>query len=165
MDILPCLIKYLVKFPLEMSLFIGRISLYYQILLRGFMIYRRQIAAIVILEGVFLKKYYLIIVAQNCTARGFCYSGIISLLKGIICGIEQKLLSLKVQLEEVCQLRSRNTLNKQSTIKGAKIVRRTRTFFYLFFISVVLYYIQYCACSPQAMALQLYIYKSFLGSL
>ena len=49
----------------------------------------------VMLEDVFLKKYYLIIVpatklivAQNCTTKGFCYSGIISLLKGIIYSIE-----------------------------------------------------------------------------
>jgi hypothetical protein len=47
------------------------------------------------LEGVFLKKHYLIIVpttkliaAQNRTARVFYYSGIISLLKGTICSIE-----------------------------------------------------------------------------
>jgi hypothetical protein len=51
--------------------------------------------AVVILEGVFLKKYYLmmvpatkLIVAQNCTARGFCYNGITSLLKGMICGVK-----------------------------------------------------------------------------
>ena len=49
----------------------------------------------VILEGVFLKKYYLIMVpvtkliaAQNRTAGGVCYSGIISLLKGMICSIK-----------------------------------------------------------------------------
>ena len=60
-------------------------------------------AAAVILEGVFLKKYYLMMVpvtkliaAQNCTARGFCYSGIISLLKGAIYSVKWKLLSLKV---------------------------------------------------------------------
>ena len=52
-------------------------------------------AAAVILKDVFLKKYYLII-AQNYTAGGFYYSGIISLLKGIIYNIEQKLLFLKV---------------------------------------------------------------------
>ena len=34
-----------------------------------------------------------------------------------------------------------------------------------FFLSVVLYYVQYCACSLQAMALQFYIHKSFIGSL
>ena len=52
-------------------------------------------AAAVILKGVFLKKYYLIIVpvtklivAQNCTAKGFCYNSIISFLKGIICNIK-----------------------------------------------------------------------------
>ena len=52
-------------------------------------------AAAVILEGVFLKKHYLIIVvitksiiAQNRTAGGFCYSGIISLLKGTIYNVE-----------------------------------------------------------------------------
>jgi hypothetical protein len=49
----------------------------------------------VILEDVFLKKYYLIMVpatkliaAQNCTARVFYYSGITSLLKGTIYSIE-----------------------------------------------------------------------------
>jgi len=47
------------------------------------------------LEDIFLKKYYLMIVlatksiaAQNRTAGGFCYSGIISLLKGTIYNIE-----------------------------------------------------------------------------
>ena len=57
--------------------------------------YRRQVAAAVMLEGVFLKKHYLMMVfatkliaAQNCTAGGFCYSGIISLLKGTICNIK-----------------------------------------------------------------------------
>jgi hypothetical protein len=52
-------------------------------------------AAAVILEGVFLKKYYLIIVpatksiaAQNRTAGVFYYSGITSLLKETICSIE-----------------------------------------------------------------------------
>jgi hypothetical protein len=51
--------------------------------------------AAVILEGVFLKKHYLImvpatksIVAQNCTTGVFYYSGIISLLKGTIYSIE-----------------------------------------------------------------------------
>ena len=64
--------------------------------------------AAVILEDVFLKKYYLIIapttkliVAQNCTTRGFYYSGIISLLKGTIYSIEQKLLFLKIWLKKV----------------------------------------------------------------
>jgi hypothetical protein len=47
------------------------------------------------LKGVFLKKYYLIIVpttksitAQNYIAGGFCHSSITSLLKGMICGIK-----------------------------------------------------------------------------
>jgi len=60
-------------------------------------------AAVIMLENVFLKKHYLIIVpttklmaAQNCTARGFYHSGITSLLKGTIYNIEQKLLSLKI---------------------------------------------------------------------
>ena len=60
-------------------------------------------AAAVILKDVFLKKHYLIIVpatklivAQNRTAGGFYYSGIISLLKGTIYSMEQKLLSLKI---------------------------------------------------------------------
>jgi len=95
MAILPYLIRCPVKFLLEISLSIEQISLYYQILLRGFIIYRRQIVAAVILKDIFLKKHYLIIVpatksiaAQNRTARGFCYSGITSLLKGTICSIE-----------------------------------------------------------------------------
>ena len=65
-------------------------------------------AAAVMLKDVFLKKYYLIIVpaikliaAQNRTTKGFYYSSITSLLKGTICGIERKLLSLKIWLEEV----------------------------------------------------------------
>ena len=102
MAILPYLIKRQVKFPLEMSLSIKQISLYYQILLRGFTIYKYQVAAAVILKGVFLKKYYLIIipitksiVAQNRTAGGFCHSNIISLLKGMIYNIKQKLLFFK----------------------------------------------------------------------
>ena len=69
---------------------------------------KHQVAAVMMLEGVFLKKYHLMMVpatksiaAQNRTARGFYHSSIISLLKGTICGIKQKLLSLKVWLEEV----------------------------------------------------------------
>ena len=57
--------------------------------------YRRRIVAVVILEGVFLKKHYLIIVpttksiaAQNRTTGVFYYSGITSLLKGTIYSIE-----------------------------------------------------------------------------
>ena len=60
-------------------------------------------AKAVMLKDVFLKKYYLMIVlvtkliiAQNYTVRGFCHSGIISLLKGTIYSVKQKLLSLKV---------------------------------------------------------------------
>ena len=47
------------------------------------------------LKNAFLEKYYLmmvpatkLIVAQNRTAGVFYYSGITSLLKGTICGIE-----------------------------------------------------------------------------
>jgi len=108
MVILPYLIRHPVKFPLEISSSIERISLYYRILLRGFTIYRRQMAAVVILKNIFLKKHYLIMVpttklmaAQNRTAGGFYHSGITSLLKGTIYSIEQKLLSLKIWLEEV----------------------------------------------------------------
>jgi len=51
--------------------------------------------AVVMLEDVFLKKYYLIMVpttklmvVQNCTAGGFCHSGITNLLKGTTCSVE-----------------------------------------------------------------------------
>jgi len=97
------LIRCPVKFPLEMFLFMEWISLYHQILLRGFTICECQMAVAVILKDVFLKKHYLMIVAatkliaaQNCIAKGFCHSGIMSSLKGTICGVEQKLFFLKV---------------------------------------------------------------------
>ena len=45
--------------------------------------------------------------------------------------------------------------------KAAALIQQWLVFLLFFlFISVILYYVQYCACSLQAMALQSYIYES-----